>query len=471
MSEPAPSAPRSLPYGRVARGRLAPPPSKSVTHRYLNLALLSGRPAVVEHPLLAEDTRLFLGALDRLGWRVEASEEAARLTPPTRPARPVRKAVIDCGNAGTLFRFLTASLTTRPGTWRLDGSSRLRERPVGPLLAALRSLGAEIACPEREGFAPLVIRGGSLRGGRAVVDAGESSQYLSALLMAALRAPEATILEVAALTSGPYVELTRQAIRRFVPPTGSTEPTEPAESTESTESGQMSARAGDPVQGDARRLEVSPCSLAAPAGLRVEADLSAACYPAAAAALTGGRVTLEGVRRDSVQGDRGFLDLLARMGARVTWSEESVEVAGGDLAALEVDLSAMPDQVPTLAALAPFARGTTHIYNVAHLRIKESDRLRAMAEGLDALGFAVRERPDGLVITGRGPGGEGRESGRIAPEGAERRVLDPHGDHRIAMSFALVGLGRPGVAVADPGVVAKSYPAFWQDLESLLGGD
>ncbi len=439
-----PSRGRLVPSGRVARGKLAPPSSKSVTHRYLNLALLAGRPVSVERPLLAEDTRLFLGALDRLGWRVEASADAARLVP---PSEPVREAALDCGNAGTLLRFLTASLATLPGTWRLDGTPRLRERPVAPLLAALRSLGAEIACLGTEGFAPLVIRGGSLRGGRAVVAAGESSQYLSALLMASLRAPEETVLEVASLTSAPYVELTRQAIRRFVPPNdGGT----------------------DPVSGGPGRLAVSPCRLEPPAGLRVETDLSAACYPAAAAALTGGRVVLAGVRRDSAQGDRGFFDLLARMGARVTWTDDGVVVAGGELVGLEADLSGMPDQVPTLAALAPFASGTTRIYNVSHLRIKESDRLRAMAEGLGLLGFAVEELPDGLVVTGGGSGGGPRKTG---PEGGEVRVVDPHGDHRIAMSLALVGLRRPGVVVADPGVVAKSYPAFWGDLESLLAGD
>ncbi len=424
---------RAVPCGRVVRGRLAPPPSKSLTHRYLNLALLSGRPAVVERPLLAEDTRLFLDVLGRLGWRLEVSAEAARLEP---PAAPAAEAELACGNAGTLFRFLAASLAAIPGSWRLDGTPRLRERPVGPLLTALRSLGAEIACPEREGFAPLEIRGGSLDGGRAVVDAGESSQYLSALLMACLRARRASVLEVASLTSGPYVELTRRAIRRFARAAGA-----------------------DPVTGGAGRLEVTPSPLEAPARLAVEADVSAACYPAAAAALTGGRVQLAGVRRDSAQGDRGFFDLLVRMGARVAWNDEGVEVSGGDLVAVEADLSTMPDQVPTLAALAPFARGTTRIYNVANLRIKESDRLRAMAEGLSALGFSVEELPDALVVAGRGSGGGERDA-------ATR--IDPHGDHRIAMSFALVGLRRPGVVIGDPGVVAKSYPDFWRDLESLL---
>jgi 3-phosphoshikimate 1-carboxyvinyltransferase len=173
------------------------------------------------------------------------------------------------------------------------------------------------------------------------------------------------------------------------------------------------------------------------------------------------------VHGDSAQGDRGFFDLLERMGASVKWEEEGVRVQGqvqgqGRLEAPgAVDLSAMPDQVPTLGALAPFARGVTRIENVAHLRIKESDRLRSMADGLSRLGVPVEERPDGLVIPG-----VWSDSERVIPGG--RTVVDPHDDHRIAMSFALVGLRREGVVVADPRVVAKSYPSFWNDFESLL---
>jgi 3-phosphoshikimate 1-carboxyvinyltransferase len=433
-------SPRPIPAGRVARGRLTPPPSKSVTHRYLDLTLLSGREATVRRPLLAEDTRLFLDALAALGWRVEASEEAARLTP---PARPPDAAQIFCGNAGTLFRFLTATLTVLPGRWRLDGTPRLRERPVAPLVAALRALGARIE-PAAAGGAPLAIDGGALAGGRAILDAGESSQYLSALLMAGLCAEGPVELAVPALTSRPYVALTRDAIRRFTPP-----------------------GTADPVEELAGAYRVRPARPVPPPDLVVEGDFSAACYPAAAAALTGGQVVLEGLAPDSAQGDRGFLDLLARMGARVAWRDGAVEVEGGELTGLAVDLSALPDQVPTLAALAPFAKGATCIYNVSHLRIKESDRLRALAAGLGRLGVPVEELPDGLRIPGCWAGGA--PPFPVGSPAGEPVTLDPVGDHRIAMSFALVGLRRPGVAVAHPEVVAKSYPGFWRDFDALLG--
>ncbi len=422
--------PLAIPAGCRVSGRLAVPPSKSATHRAFNLALLGGGDTLVERPLDAEDTRLFLAALETLGMAVERRPGAVSL-------RGGRAAVaggeIFCGNAGTMLRFLTAALAAMPGRWRLDGVPRLRERPVGALVEALRQLGAEIEYGGREGGAPLVVEGESLRGGRARLDAGQSSQYLSALLMAAQRASAPVEVELTALTSAPYVELTRRAIAHF---------------------------GGRVEQRSATELVAFPSALAA-AKVTVEGDWSAACYPAAAAALTGGRVALEGLAPDSAQGDRGFFDLLREMGAQVSAGQRAIEVAGAaGLRAVDADLAAMPDQVPTLAALAPFAHGTTRIRNVGHLRIKESDRLAAMAEGLRRLGAEVEELADGLVI----PGVWARRDPPATPA-----VVDPRGDHRIAMSLALVGLRRPGVRMRAPEVVAKSYPGFWVDLSALLG--
>ncbi len=432
------SAAHPVPAGHVARGRVTLPPSKSLTNRYLNLSLLGDEPVVIEHPLEAEDTRRFLAALETCGFRVEEGGGEWRLTPRSLPGG----ADIDCGASGTMLRFLTATLTALPGRWRLDGVPRLRERPVGPLVDALRRLGAVIHCPEREGFAPLEIEGASLGAGATTLDAGSSSQFLSALLMAAPRAPGEVAVDVQELTSEPYLNLSLAAIAAFG---GSVE--------EVTGAGSR-----------ARSFRIAPSRLGA-RRVRVEGDASAACYPAAAAAITGGEVVLAGLPRASAQGDRAFLDLLAAMGAEIAWAGDVVTVRGapgGALRAIDVDLSAMPDQVPTLAALAPFARGTTHIRNVPHLRLKESDRLRAMASQLAAAGVPVEEKADGLAIAGIWVGLKPAE---LPPAAV---VIDPHGDHRIAMSMALVGLRRPGLAVADPEVVAKSYPRFWRDLTSLL---
>jgi len=443
-----PTEAQPIPSGRRARGRVRVPSSKSITHRYLNLALLARRPLIVERPLLAEDTRLFLTALARCGWTVEERPQEIGLAPlavgdsiGAPPAAgdsiaPAPLTEIFCGNAGTMLRFLVASLAALPGRWRLDGVARLRERPVGPLVEALRRLGAEVRYLGHPGHVPLEIAGGTLHGGVTGLDAGESSQFLSALLMAGLAAPRPLTVEVTALASAPYIEVTLAAARRC--------------------GGRIEALPGE---GGSLRYRVAP-GLLPPPRLRVEGDASAACYPAAAAALSGGSVVLEGLSAESPQGDRRFLELLARMGAEVAWDGDEVVVRGGRLLAVDADLAAMPDQVPTLAALAPFARGTTRIRNVGHLRLKESDRLSAMASELRRLGAEVEEGADRLDIAGNW--------WQAAPPGNPVTV-DAHGDHRIAMSLALVGLRRPGVVIESPQVVAKSYPAFWQDFLGLFG--
>ena len=420
----------TVPAGREVRGVAHPPGSKSLTHRAYALALLARRPVELVRPLDAEDTRLFESVLATLGFVVERVGERVRVAPSGRdPAR----AELFCGNAGTLLRFLVALLATVPGEWRLDGTPRLRERPIGPLADALSDLGAEIDWLGEPGHAPLVVHGGSLAGGRATLDAGESSQYLSALLLAGQRAPAPLEIEVAALVSAPYVDLTVDLIHarggvveRPTPTLWRTRP---------------SALEGGPIE--------------------IEPDLSAAAYPAAAAALAGGEILIRGVRLDSRQGDRRFLELLAAMGARVEAVEGGVRVARAELGARDVDLSDIPDQVPTLAALAPFARGTTAIRNVAHLRLKESDRLAAMAQELRRVGATVEELPDGLVIPG---------VWAEAPPPGDPVTVDPHDDHRIAMAMAIVGLRRQNLSIAHPEVVAKSYPAFFAALDSWLGG-
>jgi len=420
----------SVPSGGAVSGRLRVPPSKSYTLRYLNLALLAGRALEIRHPLAADDPARFLAALEALGWSIERGDEALRLH---SPVGRVEEATIDCGDCGTMYRLLTTSLSTLPGRFTLGGSSRLMERPIAPLVEALRRLGARVDYGETHGRGPLRIEGPSLGEGGTAIDAGESSQFLSALLMAGLRATGPVDIEVPSLTSAPYVEVTLRAIEQF--------------------GGEIEV-----LQGGGYRIHPG---LPGIDSVEVPGDDSAAAYPAAAAALTGGEVILEGLDPESRQGDRRFLDLLAKMGAEVESSGRQITVRGtGRLSAIEADLSEMPDQVPTLAAIAPFAAGTTRIRNVAHLRLKESDRLAAMAAELMRLGACVGELDDGLEITGT------FASGEIPTEPV---AVDPHGDHRIAMSLALAGLRRPGVTIMNPDVVSKSYPNFWSDLDRLLG--
>jgi 3-phosphoshikimate 1-carboxyvinyltransferase len=417
-----------VPSGRTAEGELTPPPSKSLTHRFLILARLSGGTVLIENPLQSEDTELTVAAVRATGSRVHFSNDGAVVEPGEAPRGLTR---IDCGDAGTLLRFLTAVTSGLSGRWRLDGSARLRERTVGPLAEALRQLGADTLWSGREGFAPLEIRGATLQGGRVRLDAGLSSQFLSALLLAGQVAPREIRIEVDSLTSWPYVDLTLDCIRRF----------------------------GGRVSVDGNTYRTRP-GLTPPERIRVEGDYSSAAYPAAAAVITGGTVSISGLRRQSAQGDRRFLEILERMGASVVWSDETVRITGhGPLTAVDEDMSDMPDQVPTLAALAPFARGTTRIRAVPHLRLKESDRLAAMRAELERVGAAAEETEDGLTVTGVW-------AERQPPE--QTVTVDPHGDHRIAMSMALVGMRRPGLSIARPGVVDKSYPGFWDDIGLLL---
>ena len=360
---------RAIPSGRRAAGRLRPPSSKSLSNRYLNLALLAGRPMRIERLLAAEDTEVFLEAATRLGWSVGQEGDEVDLTPGPRPA----SADVWCGASGTMLRFLVATLCTLDGEWTVDGTPRLRERPLAPLLAGLRQLGASIDCVENEGHAPLVIRGGRLEGGAVRLDAGRSSQFASALLMAAVRAGGPVELTLDGLTSEPYLDLTIEAMDDF--------------GTRVERATPRSLRVRRGLTGASR--------------VRVAADFSSAAYWAAAAALTGGTVEIEGLTETSRQADRLFLDVLTDMGLDLEWGDGAARAAGGaELVAVDRDLSRFPDQVPTLAALAPFARGVTRIRNVPHLRLKESDRLAATTAGLRAAGATVTEERDGLVIPG-----------------------------------------------------------------------
>jgi len=393
----------------VVHGAIRPPSSKSLTHRACAIALLARERFEIVDPLRAEDTELFFAALETLGFEVARGAERVTIEPGAAP----RAGRIECGNAGTLFRFLTALTTTVPGRWELDGTPRLRERPVGPLVEALRALGASVECPRAEGFAPLTVEGGTLSGGAIALDAGASSQYLSALLLAGQGARGPIEIEVRELVSAPYVDLTVDLLREF---------------------GGVVERRGRPG------FRTGPSRLRG-GSYRVEADLSAAAYPAAAAALSGGEVVLESVSLASRQGDARLFALLGAMGAKVEERDGGVRIRGGALRALDVDAADIPDQVPTLAALAPFALGTTRITNVAHLRIKESDRLAAMAEELRRSGAQAEELPDGLVVPGRWAASEPPTRYRPARRPPDR---DGDGARRSAAAGARGARSRRG---------------------------
>ena len=341
---------------------------------------------------------------------------------------PANEANLFVDNSGTSLRFLTAMVATGQGTYKLDGSPRMRERPVADLLQALNGLGADAKSDLGTGCPPLTVIATGLDGGNAFVKGDVSSQFLSGLLMSLPYSKDVTTVEVdGVLVSQPYVAMTLNVMEAF----------------------------GVRVENRKnRRFDVRPGKYKGRTYV-IEPDASAASYFFALAAITGGTITVEGLGSTSVQGDMGFLDVLEHMGCEVERTADETTVSGGPLKGVDVDMNAISDTVMTLAVVALFASGHTRIRNVAHIRHKETDRISALATELRKLGATVEEKPDGLLIIPP-------DHGKITPAS-----IATYKDHRMAMSFALAGVKAGGVTIQDPGCVAKTYPRFWEDLEKL----
>lgn len=432
------------------QGEVRVPGSKSLSNRLLLLAAMAEGETRLTHLLDSDDTRRMLEALAALGVGVhkevhqEVHQEGGRDT--TDDAVLVdgsasalwapgnQLTTLHLGNAGTAMRPLAAALTLGRGRYRLDGDPRMRERPIGPLIEALRALGADIRCLGVEGYPPLEIHGTGLAGGPVEIDGSLSSQFVSALMMAApLAQAPVTLLRTGELVSDPYIEITRRCMALFG------------------------------VQVDwpeARRIEI-PCGrYRSPGTLAVEGDASSASYFLAAGAIGGGPVRVLGVGSASMQGDVAFADVLSAMGASIErgpdWLEASRDLDAGPLRGIDVDLNHIPDAAMTLATTALFAAGPTRIRNVANWRVKETDRIAAMATELRKLGATVTEHDDGITI--------------IPPMGLQAASIDTYDDHRMAMCFALAAFGDATVTINDPGCVRKTYPDFFEDFLGLRQG-
>jgi 3-phosphoshikimate 1-carboxyvinyltransferase len=344
---------------------------------------------------------------------------------------PAAEAELFVGNSGTTMRFLTPVLSVGEGWYRLDGVPRMRERPIGDLLDALRQLGVAARSVADNGCPPIIVHGGPHWLSEEVrLKAGLSSQFLSGLLMAGPWGfGDTGMIELdGPLVSEPYVQMTTKIMETW----------------------------GLRVwREDAHRFWVNPiydCVCRQPEIFSVEPDASAASYFFAAAAITGGRVTVLGFPEKSLQGDIAFVDVLADMGCRIERCSSGITVHGRQLDGIDVDMNAISDTVMTLAALACFAEGPTTIRNVAHIRHKETDRLAALATELRKVGAEVDEFADGLTIT---------------PKPLHGAAIETYNDHRMAMSMSLIGLKVPGIVIQNPGCVAKTYPRFFADLEKL----
>ncbi len=407
--------------------RVKVPGSKSITQRALICAALAEGESFLEGALRSEDPDLLAAALTATGATVEISAEGFRVKGVGGRPKLTGKEIF-MGNNGTGCRFFLAYASLGKGTpLVLSGTKRLCERPVKPLIEALKDWGAEIVYLKEEGFLPVEIRGGGLKGGEVSLSVAQSSQFLSALLLVGpYTGEEASIRLTSPLVSRPYVDLTIAVMKAF--------------GAEIREKDALFYVGRSPYQ--ARTY-------------KIEGDASSASYFLAAAALVGGEVEVINLPQDSLQGDAAFSGLLSRMGCEVSF-ERGVRVFRDPqktLKGIEINMGRYPDLVPTLAVVAACAQGKTLIRGVPHLRYKETDRLAAVATELRKCGVEVEELEDGLVITG----GDGLR-------GAE---IETYEDHRIAMSFAILGLVVPDMVIKNPGCVAKSFPNFWEVLESL----
>lgn len=418
-------------------GRVKAPASKSLTIRALAAAALARGASTLHGPLLADDPLLMVSALRLLGIPVTPTPDTI-----SRPAfsilgcggvLPSQGASLDLGNAGTPLRILAGLCTLGRGRFVLDGSERMRQRPAGHLVEALRSLGVAIAATGADGCPPLVIEADGFPGGHVRLRGSASSQYLTSLLMTAPCGAADLRIEIdGPLVSRPYIDLTLSVMEEF----------------------------GVTVRREGEGYLVRPAPYQ-PRDIVIEGDASSASYLFAAAAITGGRVEVAGIPPSSRQGDLRFLDLLEAMGCRVTRGESALTVEGsGSLRGIDVDLAETPDIVPTLAAVALFAGGRTTIGNIAHLRLKETDRIETVAACARALGATVTNGAGHLVI-------EPPPSGRAGLHGG---VIDPAGDHRLAMAFAVAGLAIDGVTILDPECVSKSFPGFFDVLDAMMPG-
>lgn len=405
------------------------PGSKSITARALFLAAAADGTSTLLRPLRSDDTEGFAEGLENLGYRVD--READRWHVEGRPAGPAAPdADVYCRDGATTARFLpTLVAAAASGTYRFDASAQMRRRPLAPLTRALTALGVDLRHEGAEGHHPLTVRAAGIEGGELTLDAGESSQYLTALLMLGPLTAQGLRIEVTRLVSAPYVEITLAMMRDF----GVEVLREGNTFVVPSPSSRLRSNRGGPIGYRATAYAVEP-------------DASTASYFFAAGALTGREVTVPGLGAGALQGDLRFVDVLRAMGAEVEVGAGATTVRStGRLRGLTVNMRDISDTMPTLAAIAPYADGPVRIEDVANTRVKECDRLEACAQNLRAMGITVHTGPDWIEIH---PG---------TPKPTE---IATHGDHRIVMSFAVAGLRTPGLTYDDPGCVRKTFPGF-----------
>jgi len=401
------------------------PGSKSYTHRILIAAALSDGICTIHNGLKSEDTLLTLGALRQLGIPIDVTDDKFLVHGNKGAFKPCVDPVY-LGNSGTSMRLLTAVAALGQGDYILTGTERMGERPIQDLLDGLSQIRVKARSVNDNGCPPIEIKGDKVTGGRVDLKCGVSSQFLSALLLIAPCTKKGIEINVTeGPVSRPYVDMTVDVMKEF----------------------------GVEIHRNGYDRFRIPGRQTYRAGLYVvEPDCSQAGYFWAAAAISGAKIKVKGTTINTRQGDVRFAELFEKMGCKIIYETDGIAVSGGPLSAITVDMADMPDMVPTLAVVASFAKGTTEIKNVAHLKIKESDRLGSVVQELSKIGIQASCSHTGMMITGG------------TPHGSE---IDTYGDHRMAMSFALVGLKVPGIIIRDETCVEKSFPNFWDVFQGL----
>ena len=437
MSDAIDIQPVSSPFRKTVRV----PGSKSITNRALPLAALAEGTSELTGVLFADDTWQMINALQTLGYDLRMNQAARTITITGRGANipPGPSAPINCGNSGTTIRFLAAMLTLRHSEYILDGNPRKRQRPIEQLVDQLQKLGADIRYDAATGFPPIRIKARGLTGGVCQFSDAKSSQYISAVLMAAPYAEsDVTVSLLGPVTSEPYVTMTLRMMEQFG----------------------VNVHVHDQCGQTLSRAIQVPTARYQPRTYAIEPDASNASYfLAAAAIIPGSSITIEGLGKASLQGDIAFAELLHKMGAGLAYTGNSVTItapADGKLSAIDIDMNHIPDMVQTLAVVALFAEGKTTVRNVWNLRVKETDRLAALETELKKLGAAVETTRDSITITP--PPGNTLTAASIAT----------YDDHRMAMSFAIAGLRSKGITILDPKCTAKTYPDYFTDLQAVV---
>ena len=407
------------------------PGSKSITNRALMIAALAEGRSRLTGVLFSDDSRHFLSCLQDLGFDLKIDEPAREVTITGCGGKiPKKEAAIDVGSAGTAARFLTAMLGMAGGTYQLDASEQMRRRPMAPLLNAMRALGCRITCEGEADHFPFTIISSGITASEATVNIDDSSQFLSALLMAAPILGHDFRIDVTGSHGMAYVEMTARMMQQF---------------------------GADIIQNEKNTFEIKGGNVYRARDYAIEPDVSAAAYFYAMAALSGGSVLVRGVHKDSLQGDIKILDALCQMGCSCFEEEEGIRLHGAENArihGIDIDMHEFSDQALTIAAIAPYADAPVKIRNVAHIRLQECDRMQAIVNELTRCGISASHTGKDIII----------EPGSPRPA-----LIETYGDHRVAMAFALTGLRAEGITIKDPLCCKKTFENYFEMLECVIG--